>query len=122
MARFFIFCSGFSGVVIAGCIYQFNRLIMSTPQRHSPVYSEASSSSGKPLLKWQEPVVLLSVSIKRLIILAFFPSISSLILVFLVGFGIDYLQLLNYEWTCGVSIFLMIYRMDKNTKYPFLFI
>jgi hypothetical protein len=78
---------------------------MSTSQtQHSPVSSESSDDSGKQLITWQESVVLLSISIKHLVVLTFVPSILSLILVFVIGFGIDYLELLNYEWTCGVSL------------------
>lgn len=78
--------------------------MLPSSSQHSPSCSEPSNDdSEKPLLKSREPEILLSLPFQRLAIYTFVPSIGALILVFLVGFGVDYMELLNYEWTCGVS-------------------
>lgn len=53
-------------------------------------------------MKNPESIILFSLSFQRLALFTFVPSVGALLLVFLVGFGVDYLQLLNYEWSCGV--------------------
>lgn len=75
----------------------------------SPTCSEATTNdeSERPLLKQKETLVLLKFSFQRLFLFTFVPSVGSLILVFLVGFGLDYAQLLNYEWSCGVESTLL---------------
>lgn len=78
------------------------------PNQYSPSCSNASSSNDdpeRPLLKNLKPEVLLHLSFKQLAIFTFVPSFGALLLTFIVGFGLDYIELLNYEWTCGVSCF-----------------
>ncbi|CAD5232214.1 unnamed protein product [Bursaphelenchus xylophilus] len=63
--------------------------------------SSASNNSNSPLLEAPSSFDLYSLPHKKLLILSLTPIISSLALVFIIGFGFDYKKLLNYQWTCG---------------------
>lgn len=48
--------------------------------------------------------VLLQLDAPTLGLITFMPPVFALGFAFLVGFLFDYDKLLNYEWTCGVSL------------------
>lgn len=95
----------------------FSLFSMNEPHgQHSPTCSNTSTAneSERPLLKQKQYVQLFKLDFRTLVLSTFLPSVGSLIFVFLVGFGMDYLELLNYEWTCGVSLAIELTKMISS--------
>lgn len=68
--------------------------------------SPINSSSPIPLINPQEKIkkTLLRFTFNHLFIFAFFPPLFGLSFAFIIGYLLDYNNLFNYEWHCGVCV------------------
>lgn len=63
----------------------------------------------------ENSVVLLEFSFRNLLIVTLGAPLIALFISFLLGFCWDYQQILDYEWTCGVS-FLTVFQAARISR------
>lgn len=79
-------------------------------QRDKMAMNNGSSVAYHPIgdsigVKKDEHLILLEIPFQTYAVITVGAPILALLIAFLLGFSLDYQQILNYDWTCGVGIF-----------------
>ncbi|KAI6213523.1 hypothetical protein M3Y94_00160400 [Aphelenchoides besseyi] len=83
--------------------------------------TDGGDESIKPLIQSSTIVSLARLSFRQLFLLTMVPSITALLSAFILGFGWDYAELLNYDWTCGRVLLPSISRIINLPKERVIF-